>query len=62
METFGMMRRWNYRDHSKYYDQPCGNVVGSGGEFWPPKRTKEDSIMLFAPDLCRLVAIKNLSN
>lgn len=53
MDSFGQIKSWNYKNHTGFYPGHCGAVVGSGGEFWPPKRTKEESIKLFAPDLCR---------
>ncbi|XP_076173959.1 protein croquemort [Ptiloglossa arizonensis] len=49
---FGVLRKWNYRDTTRYFKSPCNLVEGSAGEFWPPYRTK-DEIVLFSGDLCR---------
>ena len=53
MHTFGKIKNWNYKNHTPYYEGHCGDVTGSGGEFWPPKRTKYEDVTFFAPDLCR---------
>lgn len=53
MSDFGQLTNWNYNNHTPYYEGQCGDVKGSGGEFWPPKRSKTDDVSLFAPDLCR---------
>jgi len=54
ISRLGMLRKWNYKDMTKFYKSPCNMVEGSAGEFWPPGRTK-DEITLFSTDLCRLV-------
>ena len=48
----GILRKWNYRDTTKYHKNPCNVIEGSAGEFWPPGRTKDD-ITLFSADICR---------
>lgn len=53
MESFGKLRTWNNKNHTGFYPGHCGNVYGSGGDFWPPKRTKTESVTIFSPDLCR---------
>lgn len=53
MHTFGKLVNWNYNNHTPFYEDHCGDVIGSGGEFWPPKRSKSDDVAFFAPDLCR---------
>ncbi|XP_043253594.1 protein croquemort-like isoform X2 [Colletes gigas] len=49
---FGVLRKWNYKDTTKFFKSPCNVVEGSAGEFWPPYRQK-DEIVLFSGDLCR---------
>ncbi|CAL7934631.1 unnamed protein product [Xylocopa violacea] len=49
---FGVLRKWNYRDTTRFFKSPCNLVEGSAGEFWPPYRRK-DEIVLFSGDLCR---------
>ncbi|EFN81088.1 protein croquemort [Harpegnathos saltator] len=50
----GIMRKWRYRDTTKYHRSPCNVIEGSASEFWPPNQTKE-GITLFSVDLCRSV-------
>lgn len=55
ISQIGVLHNWNYKDHTDFYEGSCNAVVGSSGEFWPPKRTKQDVVGLFSPDLCRSV-------
>ncbi|KZC14662.1 Protein croquemort, partial [Dufourea novaeangliae] len=52
ISQFGVLRKWNYKDTTKFFKSPCNVVEGSAGEFWPPYRQK-DEITLFSGDLCR---------
>lgn len=52
IDVFGSVRNWNAKNHTGFYPDHCGNVVGSGGDFWPPRTTK-DPVTIFTPDLCR---------
>ncbi|CAK9830378.1 Protein peste [Anthophora retusa] len=52
INNFGILRKWNYKDTTKFFKSPCNVVEGSAGEFWPPYRQK-DEIVLFSGDLCR---------
>ncbi|XP_046611411.1 protein croquemort-like isoform X1 [Neodiprion virginianus] len=50
--NIGILRNWNYRNTTSFYDAPCNAVEGSAGEFWPPDRNF-DEITLFSADICR---------
>lgn len=50
--NFGVLRKWNYKDTTRFFKSPCNQVEGSAGEFWPPYQEK-DEIVLFSGDLCR---------
>ncbi|KAG7213401.1 hypothetical protein KM043_002686 [Ampulex compressa] len=52
MSEVGVLRKWNFKDTTKFFKSPCNVVEGSAGEFWPPGRTKDD-ISLFSSELCR---------
>lgn len=52
VNNLGIMKKWNYKDTTKYYKSPCNAVEGSAGEFFPPNRRK-DEITLFSADMCR---------
>lgn len=54
ISQLGLLRKWHYKDTTKYFKSPCNAIEGSAGEFWPPGRTKND-ITLFSTDICRLV-------
>ncbi|XP_046739499.1 protein croquemort-like isoform X2 [Diprion similis] len=50
--NIGILRNWNYRNTTSFYDAPCNAVEGSAGEFWPPDKNY-DEITLFSADICR---------
>lgn len=52
VSQFGVVRKWNYKDTTRFFKSPCNVVEGSAGEFWPPYRQK-DEISLFSGELCR---------
>nr|XP_034187328.1 protein croquemort-like isoform X1 [Osmia lignaria] len=52
ISEFGVLKKWNHKDTTKFFKSPCNLVEGSAGEFWPPYRQK-DEISLFSGDLCR---------
>lgn len=52
ISQLGIIRKWNYKDTTKFYKSPCNVIEGSAGQFWPPSRTKDD-ITLFSTDICR---------
>ncbi|KAL7296713.1 hypothetical protein TKK_0010127 [Trichogramma kaykai] len=54
LSSLGAIKNWNFQDKTAFYKSPCNVIEGSGGEFWPPYRKKED-IRLFTPDICRPV-------
>lgn len=53
VNVVGKVRNWNYQNSTNYYKSPCGNVFGSNGDLWPPKRTKKDDVIIFSAELCR---------
>lgn len=52
ISQLGIIRKWNYRDTTRFFKIPCNTIEGSAGEFWPPNREKTD-ITLFSVDICR---------
>ncbi|KAL6268646.1 hypothetical protein P5V15_001780 [Pogonomyrmex californicus] len=52
ISQLGILRKWNYKDRTRYFKSPCNDIEGSAGEFWPPNRTKDD-ISIFSVDICR---------
>lgn len=47
------MGTWNYASETPYYNTPCNDVRGSGGEFYPPGQTKDRPLTFFNGELCR---------
>ncbi|KAK6640143.1 hypothetical protein RUM44_011829 [Polyplax serrata] len=58
MEHFGAVALWNFKNQTSFYEGNCGQVKGSGGEYWPWKRRRETDIYLFSSDLCRYIQYK----
>lgn len=53
----GQMHTWNYGEHSGFYQNHCGMINGSAGEFHPPNLTEESILQLFTPDMCRTIPL-----
>lgn len=49
----GMLKRWNNRENTSYYQGECSMVYGSTGEVIPPFEKFQDTVTVFSPDLCR---------
>lgn len=56
ISVFGEMANWNYGNHTKDYEGPCGMINGSAGEFFPPFLGK-NNISLFVTDVCRTLVL-----
>ncbi|XP_043485899.1 protein croquemort-like, partial [Polistes fuscatus] len=50
IRNLGILRKWNHKNTTKYYNYSCNRIEGSTGEFWPPNQAQDD-IKLFIPDL-----------
>lgn len=53
ISELGKSKTWNYQTETPYYDSPCNEVRGSGGEFYPPGQTKDHPLTFFNGELCR---------
>lgn len=53
----GAALEWNYKSATDYYPGECGNIRGSGGEFYPPDANKENPISIFNGELWYLILI-----
>lgn len=53
MKNLGIIRSWNYKDKSDFFDGECSKVAGSVGDIFPPVQVKEDQLEMFVPDFCR---------
>lgn len=50
---FGKIERWNRKPRIDHYPDECGELGGSGGEFYPPQQTKDEPVVIFNPEICR---------
>lgn len=54
----GELYSWKHMQYTPYYNEHCGKVWGSAGEFFPTNLQKESIIRFFSPDLCRYVELE----
>lgn len=53
----GQLRKWNYRSNTNFFNGKCSALSGSAGEFVPPGVTKNDTVAMFSPEMCRSVLL-----
>jgi scavenger receptor class B, member 1 len=51
----GNIRTWNHMSKTPYYEGKCGELSGSSGDFFAPFITKNQTMELFSPEMCRSV-------
>lgn len=51
LKEVGIIKRWNFENHTGLYGSPCDEVRGSSGDLWPPM-VGVTSAQIFTPDLC----------
>lgn len=57
IRKMGEIYQWNYQKEVNAFDGDCGHVQGSAGEFFPPNLSKNKTIWLFVPNICRAVPL-----
>jgi hypothetical protein len=55
INNIGLIRSWNYQEETNYFEGECGKLKGSGGDFFTPHITKDQTLRLFSPEMCRSV-------
>ena len=55
IKEIGQIRTWNHVPKSNYYEGKCGELTGSAGDFFTPLITKNQTLQLFSPEMCRSV-------
>lgn len=53
ISQFGQVQNWNYQPQTSYFPDECGEVIGSGGEFYTQQQTKDKPLQLFNGEVCR---------
>jgi len=57
ISRLGVLRQWNYRNRTDFFEADCGQVKGSAGELFPPGQTRDKPLEMFSADLCRQVTL-----
>lgn len=59
MSNIGRVLRWNKNSEVSYWrGKSCNTVRGTDGQFFHPFVQKDERLEIFAPDLCRTLAIE----
>ena len=53
MSKRGIVRSWNYKNHSDFFEGDCGQVKGTVGDIFPPGQKKGTSLQMFVSEICR---------
>jgi hypothetical protein len=53
VSKLGIIRSWNYKDHSDFFEADCGQVKGTVGDLFPPGQNRSTPLQIFVPDICR---------
>lgn len=57
MSKLGIVRQWNYKNHSDFFEAECGEVKGTVGDIFPPGQKKGTSLQMFVSEICRYFQI-----
>jgi len=53
VSKLGIVRSWNYKNHSDFFESDCGQVKGTIGDLFPPGLKKNTPLQMFAAEICR---------
>jgi hypothetical protein len=53
MKMLGIVRNWNYKEKTDFFEGECSKVTGSVGDIFPPVEAKGDKLEMFIPDFCK---------
>ncbi|KAF6210155.1 hypothetical protein GE061_013257 [Apolygus lucorum] len=57
VENVGVLRRWNNKNTTGFFEGGCSMLNGSAGELFPPELEKSKGIQMFSADLCRSIKL-----
>jgi hypothetical protein len=57
ISRLGVLRQWNYKNRTDFFEAECGQVKGLAGELFPPDQSRDKPLEMFSPDLCRQVTL-----
>lgn len=58
IQKLDKLRKWNYDNTSRFFNDECSAFTGSGGEFFPPGIKKDEIVSIFSPEMCRSVQLE----
>lgn len=50
-ENFGRLLSWNNKNTTNFFEDHCGEIYGSAGEFYP-MNSKRDHITMYSSEMC----------
>jgi hypothetical protein len=53
VSKLGLVRSWNYENHSDFFEADCGQVKGTVGDLYPPGQKKSTPLQMFTSEICR---------
>ena len=51
--SLGNLYSWNYQSQTNYFNGSCSHIKGTTGELFPYKSAYNDTLDIFASDICR---------
>lgn len=53
VSKLGIVRSLNYKNHSDFFEDDCGEVKGTAGDLFPPGLKKSTPLQMFIAEICR---------
>jgi len=53
ISKIGLLRSWNFRNRTDFFDAECGQLNGSFGDLFPPDQRKDKPLQMFSAEFCK---------
>lgn len=53
ISKIGVLRSWNFKNRSDFFEAECGQINGSVGDLFPPGQTKDKPLQMFSAEFCK---------
>jgi hypothetical protein len=53
ISRIGLVRSWNYKNRSDFFEDECGEVRGTIGDLHPPGQRKKTPVEMFSAEFCK---------
>lgn len=53
ISRIGLVRSWNFKNRSDFFEDECGEVRGTIGDLYPPGQKKHTSVKMFSAEFCK---------